>query len=88
MLRVQPNEKKTIIMFANQFYCFFSIIITILIIFIIIIRLKERGNLGLEHRDGRKNKSIGDQPSSREDRGNPTPTPHGVMTDDLSPEKQ
>ena len=56
---------------------FFSIIITILIIFIIIIRLKERGNLGLEHRDGRKNKSIGDQPSSREDRGNPTPTPHG-----------
>ena len=27
MLRVQPNEKKTIIMFANQFYCFLALLL-------------------------------------------------------------
>ena len=27
MLRVQPNEKKTTIMFANQFYCFLALLL-------------------------------------------------------------
>jgi len=42
----------------------------------------------LEHRDLRKEKTVGDWPSLRVDGENPSPTPHGVLTDGLSSEKQ
>jgi len=42
----------------------------------------------LEHSDLRKNSSVGDRPSSGDDGKNPSPTPHGVVMDSLSPEKQ